>query len=266
MSRRKSLYLLILCVSLGCSVRRSQGLPDYDQVVRGQLIFNSDFNLPRRHRLLEELHARRDDISDRLLIPTSDEPINIFLFQDKGRFDEYMAAHHPNFPSRRAFFVKNDTELNVYAYWGEQVGEDLRHELTHGYLHSVIPNLPLWLDEGLAEYFEVSRGHHGLNRQHIYHLVTEHRAGNWEPDLLRLEALRNAAGMTQLDYAESWLWTHYLLQSNSDNLKMVQDKLARLRMTGESEPVSSQLISKQSEEVELNALILDHLAHLVEQL
>ncbi|GIT30210.1 MAG: hypothetical protein Ct9H300mP1_22560 [Planctomycetaceae bacterium] len=33
--------------------------------------------------------------------------------------------------------------------------EDLRHEFTHGVLHSSLKRVPLWLDEGLAEYFEV---------------------------------------------------------------------------------------------------------------
>jgi hypothetical protein len=71
-------------------------------------------------------------------------------------------VHHPNLPRRRAFFVETDTRLSVYAYWGDRVAEDLRHEVVHGYLHAVVPHLPLWLDEGLAEYFEVPRGLSGL--------------------------------------------------------------------------------------------------------
>ena len=57
---------------------------------------------------------------------------------------------------RRAFFVETDTQLSVYAQWGDRVAEDLRHEVTHGYLHAVVPNVPLWIDEGLAEFLRGS--------------------------------------------------------------------------------------------------------------
>ena len=74
---------------------------------------------------------------------------------------EYLTRNFPSVPSRRAFFLETDTRLAVYAHWSDRVAEDLRHEVAHGYLHSVVPGLPLWLDEGLAEYFEVPRGQNG---------------------------------------------------------------------------------------------------------
>ena len=45
--------------------------------------------------------------------------------------------------------------------------DDLRHEMTHAYLHAVVPNVPLWLDEGLAKYFELPRQQHGLNQPYV---------------------------------------------------------------------------------------------------
>ena len=39
-------------------------LPSADQFSREQLVFHSDFRLPRRHRLVDELAARRVEISD----------------------------------------------------------------------------------------------------------------------------------------------------------------------------------------------------------
>lgn len=258
--------IAVVCFSFcasGCALRNNSSLPQSDHLVRDQLVFNCDFRLPRKHRLLDELTAKRTDISERLLLPTSDEPINVFLFEDENRFRKYMQKHHPTFPRRRAFFVKNDTKLNVYAFWGDKIGEDLRHEIAHGYMHSVVPNLPLWLDEGLAEYFEVPRGKRGFNRGHIYHLVTELKNERWEPDLKRLEQLSSAHEMTQLDYAESWLWIHYLLEASPEHAKLIQDQLARLRMLGEAAPLS-QAVDKLAENS--NQKVLDHLAMLAEQL
>src|SRR6185295_16292773 len=102
----------------------------------------------------------------------SDEPIHVYLFESGPVFTEFMHAHYPSFPQRRAFFVETDTRLTVYAQWGDRVAEDLRHEVSHGYLQSIIRNLPLWLDEGLAEYFEVPRGTQGFNRPHVDELLS----------------------------------------------------------------------------------------------
>ena len=185
--------------------------------------------------------AGREDLCKKLNLPTSDEPINVYLFKDEGNYHAFMDDHYPGFPGRRAIFVKNDTTLKVFAFWGERVGEDLRHEVTHAYLHSVVPNVPLWLDEGLAEFFEVGRGRHGIHRAHVAALTEAYLSQTWTPNLRHLEQLENSQEMTELEYAESWLWTHFLLESTSDNLKLVQDQLARLRMSAEAGPLAEQI-------------------------
>ena len=135
-------------------------------LVCDQLVIYSDFMLPRDHRLVQELTAQRGDVAERLKLAPTDEPIHIYLFRSPESFKDFIQRHHPEFPLRRAFFVETDIRLAVYAHWGDRVAEDLRHEVAHGYLHAAVSGLPLWLDEGLAEYFEVPRGYHGLHQQH----------------------------------------------------------------------------------------------------
>ncbi len=216
-------------------------LPDSNQVIRDQLVIQSDVRLPARHRLLDELVAGREDLCQKLRLPTSDEPISVYLFKAEGDYRAFMEDQYPGFPGRRAIFVKNDTTLKVFAFWGERVGEDLRHEVTHAYIHSVVPNVPLWLDEGLAEFFEVGRGRHGVHPAHVAALADAYKTRTWLPNLRHLEELENSEEMTELEYAESWLWTHFLLESTADNLKLVQDQMARLRMTAEAEPLAAQI-------------------------
>jgi hypothetical protein len=239
-------------------------LPSQRQVVRDQLVIHSDFHLPRRHRLLDELVLRRADISRVLELDLSDEPINVYLFANQEKFSNYMNRKHPLFPNRRAFFVKNDAQLLVYAYWGSRVGEDLRHEVTHGYVHSVVPNLPLWLDEGLAEYFETPRGNNGFNSPHV-HLLNESRdAGSWQPDLERLEKLRSASSLTQLDYAESWLWAHFLL-GDLETRRLVNAELQQLIESGKCRPVS-EIVTQTFHDADAELLKhLDSLASFDEQ-
>jgi hypothetical protein len=117
------------------------------------------------------------------------------------------------------------------------VAEDLRHEVSHGYLHSVVPNLPLWLDEGLAEYFEVPRGNTGLNRPHVVELSNRLSTG-WRPDLRRLESLTSVGEMTQMHYAESWLWVHFLLETSRERQELLRGYLTRLRSTASAGPLS----------------------------
>ena len=213
-------------------------LPDTHILVRDQLVIHSEFPLPAHHRLLEELAARRVDLSQSLMLPVSDEPIHVYVFQTPGEFEAFMRLRHPSFPQRRAFFLETDTRLEVYAQWGDRVAEDLRHEVTHGYLHSVVPNLPLWLDEGLAEYFEVPRGQNGVNREHVAVLVERLRTDGWRGELERLEALPPDVDMTRADYAEAWAWVHFLLASHPARRELLRDYLRDLRQHGTARPLS----------------------------
>jgi hypothetical protein len=228
---------------VGCALLGPQrlNLPEQNSVVRGQLIYHSDFPLPANHRLLEELTARRADLEERLALPYSDEPIHVYLFDSPEEFKEFMRLRHPDFPPRRAFFLETDTRLVVYAQWGDRVAEDLRHEVTHGYLHSVIADVPLWLDEGLAEYSEPGRGQHGLNRDHVKYLGPQIRQGLWTPDLARLERLSPSRDLTQAQYAESWAWVHFLLETRPERAAALREYLAALRQRGAAEPLSARL-------------------------
>jgi hypothetical protein len=259
MSARMLIVGLLFAVAGGCTLTRAvTPLPATHSLVREQLVLYSDFDLPQHHRLLDELVAQRGDLTKTLNLPTSDEPIHVYLFNTPSNYQAYIRKHYPDFPERRAFFVESDTRLAVYAQWGERIAEDLRHEVAHGYLHAVVPNLPLWLDEGLAEYFEVPRGRDGLNDPHVKLLVQRREASQWSPDMLRLEQLASAADMTQLDYAESWAWVHWLLETTPERRELLQNHLARLRTTGSSVPLSDEL--KKAEPEAANLLI----AHLKE--
>lgn len=237
-------------------------LPSRNSLVLDQLVIFSDSALPQHHRLLQELRSLRTLVSTKLGLPISDEPIHVYLFPTAERLEAYLRVHYPTLPKRRAFFVESDTRLTVYAYWGDRVAEDLRHEVAHGYLHAVVPNLPLWLDEGLAEYFEVARGQIGLNRSHLEQLAGE-SAGAWQPDLKRLELLRTAGEMTQQDYAQSWAWVHWLLESSPQRLQLLRGYLQSLAKSQVCEPLWEQIGRAEPDSAQS---LTDHLAVLRQSL
>jgi len=231
LKQQKTLCLILCLACAGCQSLQltKQSAQFQHRFVREQLVLHSDFPLPEQHRLVEELALQRERLSEKLLLPPTDEPIHIYLFAKDASYYDFLNQRFPGFPARRAIFVETDIELSVYAHWGDHVAEDLRHEVAHGYLHASVPNLPLWLDEGLAEYFEVGRGLRGVNRPHVELLAAQANLANWKPDLLRLEQLTSAAEMTQQDYAEAWAWVHYLLESGDDKANLLTDYLADLR-------------------------------------
>jgi hypothetical protein len=216
-------------------------LPIRHSSVRQQLVFYSDFPLAKNHRLVDELTAQREQLSEKLALPTTDEPIHVFLFRSPESFDDFIRRHHPDFPSRRAFFVESDTQLAVFAHWGDRVAEDLRHEVAHGYLHAAISGLPLWLDEGLAEYFETPPSAAGLHRQHVAELLEQIDNEDWRPDIARLETLTSVAEMTQLDYAEAWAWVYWLLETDDARRDVMHGYLEQLRTEASNAPLSLSL-------------------------
>ncbi len=234
---------LLLIGGWGCSAlpTRPLSLPGRYTVVREPLVVYSDFPIEPHHRLLDELVARRGDIRRVLDLPYSDERVHVYLFESTDRFNRFMRLYHPNMPSRRAFFLETDTRLLVYAQWGDRVAEDLRHEATHAYLHAVVPNLPLWLDEGLAEYFEVPRGYGGLNRENLAAVLARMERGECNPCLRRLERLVPTDDMSHDEYAEAWAWVHFLLHGGVGGDAVLRDYLADLRRDAAVEPLSHRL-------------------------
>jgi len=248
----------LILAAAGCAIKKEGAvrLPGNHLLEREQLVVHSDFELSPKHRLIEEVVAQRGDIAYALALPLAGEPINVYLFDTRDAYTSYMLLHYPDLPPRRAFFVENDTTLSVFAFWGDHVAEDLRHEVTHGYLHATLPNLPLWLDEGLAEYYEPGRGAAGFNQKHLKLLLEQHKTGMWQPNLPRLETVTNPHRMTRLDYAEAWLWTHFLMDARTGRRDMLRTELKRLKDYGYFRPLSKTMFDF---EVEPERAVLQHL-------
>ena len=98
----------------------------------------------------------------------------------------------------------------VFAYMNDDFAIDLRHESTHALLHASLPMVPLWLDEGIAEYFEVPRAQRASGNPHLRTIRWAARLGR-TPDLTALEAKADLTGMGRSDYRDSWAWAHFML-------------------------------------------------------
>ena len=132
-------------------------------------------------------------------------------------------------------------QLSVYTFWGDKIQEDLRHEFTHGILHSSLAHVPLWLDEGLAEYFEVvGRVPGGINAEYADRLAAS-VANGWQPDLERLERLEAVGEMQRVDYEQAWAWIHFLMHGTPEGRAVLRDQLQSLVDQPRAEPLSSRI-------------------------
>ena len=241
----------------------TEGLPSRAEIIAGQLVIHADFPLAEQHRMVRELESLRTDVSQQLGLPISDEPVHLYLFENKDRYDAFAARQFPGFPMRRAFFVETDTTLSVFAVWQDRIAEDLRHETTHGYVHAVAPAIPLWLDEGIAEFFELPRSQQGVHAAHVAHLSGRLIEGTWRPDLDRMEALASAGELSQDHYAEAWCWTHWLLCTTPQRQRLLQDYLADVRRDVQAAPLSARLRYAEGSTTDLSATLRAHLETLV---
>ena len=205
------------------------------------LIVRSDVALSKDEPLLAELQDLRAEIESTLHLPHSNKPVVVHLFGNEQSYAAYMRHKYPGLPPRRAFFVGSPTELTVYAFWGDNVEEDLRHEYTHGVLHASLRTVPLWLDEGLAEYFETR--HTIGTRLHPQHTerLAQAVANGWKPDLSRLEKLEDVNQMQRADYQEAWAWIHYLLHEAPDGRGLLIDYCHSLSANAHTQSFAAEL-------------------------
>ena len=151
-----------------------------------------------------------------LEIDRQQNPIEIYILDDRSSFNHFLTFYYSELPPRRAFFFAQGNRRVIYTFHGKSLEQDLRHEATHALLHAAAKDLPLWLDEGLSEYFEVDGSLHGVNSEHLGKLRTDVKEG-WSPDLSRLESLTDVREMGPRDYREAWAWTHYFLSTSPQN-------------------------------------------------
>lgn len=209
-------------------------------------IFHSDFELKRDLPLFSELATLRDQVYKQLQLPTGTAAVQVYLFEDRERYERFMQARYPSLPRRRAFFVAQPRamggpdDLLVYTFWGDRIQQDLRHELTHALLHSVLREVPLWLDEGLAEFFELPPANNGINAAHVENLRRA-PGGPERFDLARLEGLSQVDQMTPAEYREAWAWVHFLLRGQPEAKALLIAYLQQLRTNPNPGPLGPRL-------------------------
>ncbi|HEY6565085.1 MAG TPA: DUF1570 domain-containing protein [Pirellulaceae bacterium] len=201
---------------------------------------HADFPLARLDPLLNELLQLQQELRSRLNLVPSREGIDVYLFSESDVYHAYMQRHFPEITPRRAMFIKSNSPGNVFAFVSPELATDLRHECTHAVLHAALPVVPLWLDEGLAEYFEVPAIQRTFDHPHM---SATRRGLLWSrpPSLERLEALTELDQMGTREYQEAWAWTHFLLHGPPTARQALASYFRDIAQATPPQPISRRL-------------------------
>lgn len=198
-----------LCLLAGAARgETSRGWVDHREV--GPFACHAAFSLAGYEELLSELAPLERELRRVLGLRPCRDSMQLYLLGDRTQYHAYLAKHFPQVPSRRALFIKQHDQANVFVYRHDELAVDLRHECTHALLHADLPQVPLWLDEGLAEYFEVSQGDRPRRHPHHRALRWNTRLGIFTP-IDQLEVKTELDQFTAVDYQHAWAWVHFLL-------------------------------------------------------
>jgi hypothetical protein len=206
----------------------------------GIWLVRSEFPLRDLDHLTDDLAELEADLNESLHLEPSERPIHVHLFSTKYSYSKYLAARVPQGTKRKALFVRGNDVSRVYAYRTSELPVDVRHEATHALLHNSLPYVPLWLDEGLAEYFEVARPLRRQQHPHQSEIRWAIRFG-WTPDLARLERLKRLEDMGGRDYRDAWAWVHFLMHGPPAAQEALHNYLSEIQSGAAPTPLSERL-------------------------
>ncbi|MEM1179746.1 MAG: tetratricopeptide repeat protein [Acidobacteriota bacterium] len=185
-------------------------------------------------RQLEGLRSAFGQITQ--LEARSPVPTSIYIFADNASLHPYKHLYDGE-PASMSGALYSRPWGDYIAMNGSRRSEaavTVFHEYVHVVMRNNLPGIPLWLEEGLAEFFSTFRLEKNggrLGRPVPWHL-NELRRGELEPlrNILTADVsseLYNRFEHQGEFYARSWELTHYLLLGRPERLGQTLDFLSR---------------------------------------
>jgi tetratricopeptide (TPR) repeat protein len=162
----------------------------------------------------------------------------IFVFKNSASMNPYNLGADGEPRSWVGYFLS--TADGNYVAIDLSASRDPNYIVYHEYLHYVmrnnIPEIPLWLNEGLAEFY--ASFHVAGGKAYIGQPIREHLAWLSHNPLIPLEellsadsdsAVYNEEQKTGTFYAQSWALTHYLVASSEESNSRLKDLLTLIK-------------------------------------
>lgn len=167
---------------------------------------------------LDELAGNVDDvqqqINDDLGVPAIEGTVRIYLFARQRDFSHFVLQNirsvtWPETLGRHGIFLLRDSRPYVFLVDGPSIVPSLRHEIVHVVLNGSHPDLPIWIDEGLAQCYEATDGSHWSDR--AARILANDLLRRDSPTLDKLSRLSTMSQLGPREYAGCWANMRYLL-------------------------------------------------------
>jgi len=219
-------------------------------------LIRSEFPLGDIQDLVQDLGDLQVDLESMLRLECEPRPIQIYLFSSKRTYDQYLRIRVPEGVNRQALYVPGTDAGRVYAYRQRELEIDVRHETTHALLHNALPYVPIWIDEGLAEYFEIPAPSRSKGHRHRKELRDAIRYLRWKPNVEALEGKRKLMDMDANDYRDAWGIVHFLMHGPAEAREALFVYFDEIQSGAAPTPLSQHLRERIPN---LNQAIIDHL-------
>ena len=184
-------------------------------------------------------------------------PLVVVMFRTKQEFQAYrempegMLAYYNGVNNRVFMYQYSDVNKNAPLIAAKQATSTVAHEGVHQILHNIgvqkrLSAWPLWISEGLAEYFAPTssglrskwKGVGRPNELRMRELFLQLKSRPHIGDGSLIEAAVTAKEFDSVDYAVSWSLVHFLLTKHRDEF---MDYLRDVSQDLPLEPVSKEL-------------------------
>ena len=191
-------------------------------------------NVARELLRMREAVGRVTQLKTRSAVPTK-----VFLFANEKSFAPYRdAAFNGRAKDVTGAFTNSESANYILLQGDSKAGIDrvVFHELTHLFVTNTSGEVPLWLSEGIAEYYSTFRT--DRNNVHIGVPVKEHVHWLRNQSLIPLRDLfstthdsdlYNESDRAGVFYAQSWALVHYLVVGNEERRPQLSQFFAALR-------------------------------------
>ena len=197
----------------------------------GVVVCESDFPVSNIEAFETEILDLQTDLIDYLGVPRPNEKIGLCLFARRESYAAFLREVFPQAPTNRpALYIKDRGPGILFLQVDDRLIVNLRHEMTHAILNASLRYVPIWLDEGLAKYFETPRGDRATQNPFLDPVAN--RASSFLvpiPSLARLEKMTKMEQIGPDQYRDAWAWTHFLIHYSPETQRLLGRYLYSLR-------------------------------------
>jgi len=193
------------------------------------------------------------------LVAKSPVPVMVYLFKDPIDFQPFRRRVQGAPIEDRGYFHAGaeGNYLTVADASGPGARRVIRHEYAHFFLHNNFARIPLWLDEGMADFlsgFRVSEQGVEIGvpiLEHLAWLSTHAQAPPSHIFRFSQEALKSdAPGERAAFYAQSWALVHCLIHGQPASLGLLSDFVRRLGRGEGTDRALQETYGKSGKELE----------------